>query len=224
MGHVMISPASVQLFSGLQGSEIKVVEDAAIRRKFGRSRVIVRAHDPATSLFLVAKGCVDYFVTNDAGQDILLRRLAAGEVFGVAAFLARPIGYLGTARAVEDIQVLEWNGRVIRQLARTYPQLIENALRTALRYIALYAKRHMRLVSNTSHHRVAWALSSLGSRTGRVHPSGVEISVKNEDLASLADVGFFTASRILKGWHRKGVVEKSRGKVIVRSPEKLLAA
>jgi CRP/FNR family transcriptional regulator, nitrogen oxide reductase regulator len=224
MGHVMISPASIQLFSGLQRSEIKLVEDAALRRKFERSRVIVRAHEPATSLFLVATGCVDYFVSNEAGQEILLRRLAAGEVFGVAAFLTRPIGYLGTAKAVEDIQVLEWNGRVIRQLAKTYPQLIENALRTALRYLALYTKRHIRLVSNTSHQRLACALSSLGSRTGRVHPSGVEIRVKNEDLASLADVSFFTASRILKGWHRKGVVEKSRGKVIVRSPEKLLAA
>ena len=39
------------------------------------------------------------------------------------------------------------------------------------------------------------------------------------------DVSFFTASpRVLKSWGRKGVVEKSRGKVIIQSPEKLLAA
>jgi CRP-like cAMP-binding protein len=52
----------------------------------------------------------------------------------------------------------------------------------------------------------------------------VEVDIKNEDLASLADVSFFTATRILKSWDRNGVVDKSRGKVIIRSPEKLLAA
>jgi CRP-like cAMP-binding protein len=55
-------------------------------------------------------------------------------------------------------------------------------------------------------------------------PSGMEIEIKNEDLASLADISFFTATRFLKAWERKGAVKKSRGKVIIRSPEKLLAA
>jgi CRP-like cAMP-binding protein len=102
--------------------------------------------------------------------------------------------------------------------------LIENALRTALRYIALYARRHIGLVSNAAQERLAFALSSLASRTGRALPSGVEVDIKNEDLASLADVGSFTASRVLQEWERKGVVRKSRKKVLIRSPEKLLAA
>jgi len=220
----MISPASVQLFSGLQENEIKTIQAAAMRRKFQASQIIITANEPARSLFLVGTGCVDYYVTNEAGQDILLRRLAAGDVFGVGSLLSKPVGYIGTAKAVEHIQALEWQDRVIRQLARTYPQLIENALRTALRYLALYAKRHIGLVSNTAQERLACALSSLGSRTGHAVPGGVEIGVKNEDLASLADVSFFTASRVLKDWDRHGVVEKTRGKVIIRSPEKLLAA
>jgi CRP-like cAMP-binding protein len=93
-----------------------------------------------------------------------------------------------------------------------------------LRYLALYAKRHIGLVSNTAQERLAYALSSVGTRTGHVVPKGVEVDIKNEDLASLADISSFAASRILQGWDRKGVVEKRRGKVIIRSPEKLLAA
>jgi len=220
----MISPASVQLFSGLSENEIRAIEAVAIRRRFEASQIIVTANEPAKSLFLVATGCVDYYVTNEAGHDILLRRLAAGDVFGVGSMLSRPIGYIGTAKAVQHIQVLEWRDRVVRQLVKTYPQLTENALRTVLRYLALYAKRHMALVSNTAQERLACVLSSLGSRTGHAVATGVEIGIKNEDLASLADVSFFTASRVLKDWDRHGVVAKSRGKVIIRSPEKLLAA
>ena len=113
---------------------------------------------------------------------------------------------------------------MIRQLATRYPKLAENALRTALRYLALYVKRHIGLVSNTAQERLAYALSSLGSRAGRALPSGLEVEVKNEDLASFADVGIFTTSRLLNDWERKGIVEKTRGKVLIRSPEKLLAA
>ena len=82
----------------------------------------------------------------------------------------------------------------------------------------------MRLVSGNAQERLAFALTSLGSRSGHALPTGLEIEIKNEDLASLADVNFFTATRVLKAWERKGAVEKSRGKVLIRCPEKLLAA
>jgi hypothetical protein len=40
----------------------------------------------------------------------------------------------------------------------------------------------------------------------------------------VADVNYFTVSRILGEWERQKVVQKSRGKVPIRGPEKLLAA
>jgi CRP-like cAMP-binding protein len=167
---------------------------------------------------------VDYYVLTEEGQEILLRRLSPGNVFGVAAFLSEPTGYIGTAKTVCESEILIWEHRVIQRLAQSYPRLTENGLRTVLRYLALYARRHIGLVSNRAQERLACALSSLGSRTGHAHPSGVEVDIKNEDLASLADVSIFTTSRLLKQWERKGVVEKSRGKVLIRCPEKLLAA
>lgn len=220
----MIEPSSVQLFSGLGKDEIGVILAAAVRRKFETSRIIIRANEPATRLFLVKTGCVDYDVLTEEGREILLRRLVPGDIFGVGAFLSEPDGYLGTAKTACESDVLVWEHRVILQLARSYPRLTENALRTALRYLALYAKRHIGLVSNTAQERLACALSSLGSRTGHALPKGVEVDIKNEDLASLADLSIFTVSRLLKQWERKGVVEKSRAKVLIRSPEGLLAA
>jgi CRP-like cAMP-binding protein len=218
----MTSPAS-KLFSGLAENEINAIKEAAVRRSIEASRIIVRANEVADRLFLIGTGFVDYYVSTEDGRDILLRRLVAGDAFGMASLLSEPIGYFGTARAVQRTDLLEWKGRVIRQLAKTYPRLVENALRTALRYLALYAKRHVALVSNKAQERLAWALYSLGSRTGHAVQSGVEVDVTNEDLGSLADVGLFTTSRFLRDWDRHDVLEKSRGKVIIRSPEKLLA-
>ena len=220
----MIEPSSVQLFTGLRRSETGAILAAAVRRTVEASQIIIRTNEHANRLFLVKTGSVDYYVLTEEGREILIRRLAPGDVFGVGAFLSEPTGYIGTAKAVCESELLIWEHQVIQRLAQSYPRLTENALRTALRYLALYAKRHIGLVENTAQERLACALSSLGSRTGHALPSGVEVDIKNQDLASLADVSIFTASRLLKDWERKGLVDKSRGKVLIRCPEKLLAA
>jgi CRP-like cAMP-binding protein len=199
-----------------------VVLAAATKRRFKASEIIVRADEPATRLYYVKTGYVNYYVTTSEGRRILLRRLVPGNIFGVAAFLSEPTGYMGTAKTVHESEVLIWEHRAIQQLVKTYPRLAENALRAALRYAALFVERHISLVSNTAQERVAFALTALGSREGHALSSGVEVNIKNEDLASLADVSFYTASRLLKGWERQGAVEKSRGKVVIRSPEKLV--
>jgi CRP-like cAMP-binding protein len=220
----MIEPAKVGLFTGLRENEIHAILALSIKRQFGASDVIIRHSEPGTRLFIIKTGHVDYQIASREGKNILLWRFGPGDVFGVAAFLVEAIGYLGTAKSVFRSEVFVWDHQTVLRLAKTYPQLAENALRTALRYVALYTERHMRLVTGNAEERLAFALTSLGSRVGHALPTGLEIVVKNEDLASLADVNFFTATRLLKAWERKGAVEKSRGKVLIRCPEKLLAA
>jgi CRP-like cAMP-binding protein len=215
--------ASSRLFAGFRKDEIALITAAAARRTFQKSETIIHADQPATRLFLIAEGQVDYFVVTSHGQEILLRRLVTGEVFGVAAFLHDPLGYLGTAKPAPSVEVLEWKHEAVLQLARDYPRLPENALRGVLQYIALYAKRHARLVANTAEERLASVVAGLASRAGHVLPGGVEVEIKNEDLASLADTSPFTTSRVLNQWEREGAVEKSRGKVLLRCPEKLIA-
>ena len=217
-------PLSAGLFKGLANHEIPIIRAAAAKRTFEASQIIVRAEEPAVRLFVIEVGSVDYYIVTDDGREVLLRRLMPGNAFGFATFLSEPTGYLGTAKAAGKTETLMWEHRVARQLGVTYPRLVENALHASLRYVAMYAKRHIRFVSNTAQARVAYALANLGSRSGRMLPGGVEVDIKNEDLASLADVNFFTVSRIIRAWKRQNVVSKSRGKVLIRCPEKMIAA
>jgi CRP-like cAMP-binding protein len=216
--------ASAGLFKGLGRQESEAIRNAAVVRTFRTSEIIVNAEELARHFFLMTGGSVDFYVLTSEGREILLRRLVPGDLFGVVTLLSEPMGYFGTAKSVRDSEILVWEHGVIRQLGTKYPHLVENALRTVLHYVALYAKRHIALVSNTAQQRVAWVLTNLASRAGHLSPGGLEVEVKNEDLASLADVNFFTVSRILKQWDRDGAVTKTRGKIVIRSPEHLLAA
>lgn len=53
---------------------------------------------------------------------------------------------------------------------------------------------------------------------------GVELNVRNEELANEANITVFTASRLLNEWQRQGILTKSRGKVVPRSPEALMSS
>ena len=96
------------------------------------------------------------------------------------------------------------------------------SLRISLHYVAQFAERHISLASCSMEERLARTLTELGDRSGQATPGGVEVDVKNEQLASLADVNYFSTSKLLKKWQRIGAVKKSRGKVLIQCPEKLL--
>jgi CRP-like cAMP-binding protein len=57
---------------------------------------------------------------------------------------------------------------------------------------------------------------------GQSVSGGVELHVRNEELANEANVTIFTVSRLMGEWQRKGLLKKSRGKVVLRLPEELI--
>lgn len=199
----------------------ELISSSAEKRKFAGGQIVIRAGDKASHLFLLTAGRAKYSRVTKQGQEIVLWWLAPGEVFGLATLLTSPPGYLGGVEAIEDCEILAWEHRTIRNLAATYPLLAENALRITLIYLSIYSDRHAGLVAETAEQRLAHVLLNLGHRTGRVRCDGVEVDITNEHLSNLADVGAFTASRLLSGWEREGAIVKKRGKVLIQSPERL---
>jgi CRP-like cAMP-binding protein len=171
---------------------------------------------------MIKTGLVDFIRVTPEGQQVLIVRFSSGDAFGFASILARPMGYMGTAEAVLETAVYVWEHRWVRQFVKKHPVLTENVVRIGLEEIRVYSDRHLALVSDNAEDRLRRALSQLELRAGHKHARGLEVEITNERLASLADVGLYTASRLLSKWQRKGAIKKSRGKVVVVSPERML--
>jgi CRP-like cAMP-binding protein len=195
---------------------------AAVVRRFAAGQTIIRADDSGTHLFLIKTGEIDFYRVTPEGQQVLIIRFSPGDAFGYVTLLAKPMGYIGTAEAVRDTELYVWDHAWVRHFAGKHPILTENALRISLEYIRLYSDRHLALVSDNAEDRLRRTLSLLGIRTGEWHARGLELQITNERLASLADIGYHNTSRLLNQWKRKGAVEKSRGKVVILCPEKML--
>ncbi len=211
-----------RFFEGLAQGDLETIRAAATERRYHASSVITKQGDPAEHLFLLTSGHARYFYLTQDGHKTLLLWLTPGEILGGAAFLSKPSTYLMSTEAVRASSFLVWDRALIRSLAAKYPRLLENALFMGSDYLAWYLADHVALVCDTARERLAQILIHLAEVIGKKVVGGVEFDVTNEELASAANITPFTTSRLLSEWQTKGAVLKRRGKILLRSPERLL--
>ncbi|HEY4933702.1 MAG TPA: Crp/Fnr family transcriptional regulator [Terriglobales bacterium] len=210
-----------RFFEGLGPTEVKTIVSAAKHRRYLQNSVIVNQGHPADYFFLLTSGRARYFYATPDGRKVILLWLPAGEIFGGAALLSRPSDYLVSTEAVMNCSVLVWDRATIRALVTRYPRLADNTLLIMFDYLAAYRAVHVSMTCHSARERLAQVLGHLATGIGQKVPGGIELDVRNEELANEANVTPFTASRLLREWQRQGILRKSRGKVLLRAPERL---
>jgi CRP/FNR family transcriptional regulator, nitrogen oxide reductase regulator len=211
-----------RFFEGLTSSEVASIIAPATRRRFLARSMMAREGDPASHLFLMIHGRARGFCMTPQGEKVPVFWFPPGEVLGAAAFLPRPVDYLVSTEAVNNSSALVWDRATIRSLSAQFPRLVQNALLIAYDYFVAYRALHISATCQTARQRLAQVLGNLANGLGQRVSDGVEINIRNEELANEANITIFTASRLLSEWQRRGILTKSRGKVVVRSPEALM--
>jgi len=206
---------------GLSQKDKDAILSAASYFRFAADAVPACQGDRADRLFLLVNGSARYFVVTHDGRKVYLLWLAPGDIFGGVSLLTETAEFIVSTEVVKGTEVFVWSRHMIRGLAARFPRLTENVLSTASDYLVWYVASHLSLICHSAHQRLANVLISLASAFGRRSSDGITIEVTNEQLANTANITLFTVSRLLSEWHRKGVLVKSRGKIVLRSPEKL---
>ena len=217
----MLRDLKPRFLEGLPPSSLKSVLEAAEYRRAPANSVIIHQDQPAKHLFLLLTGRARYFFVTEKGQKVILLWIPPGEIFGTPALLSSPADYFTNTETAQQSSMLVWGRTTIRGLAAQEPKLFENAFYLQLHYMAAYLAAHRALICATARERLAQVLASIASGIGRRVAGGLELDVRNEELANEANVTLFTASRLLNEWQRAGILEKSRGKILLRSPESL---
>jgi CRP/FNR family transcriptional regulator, nitrogen oxide reductase regulator len=212
---------NIGLLRGFKRHEIDLILAAARVRRFPAKSVMTYQGEPADHLLLLWKGRARYFFETPNGKKLIMRWITPGDCFGGAALSTRSSTYLLSTETVRDSVVLAWDGATIRGLARRFPQLLENAIFGAVDYLSWYIAAHAALCSESARQRLASVLLGHASRMGERVSGGVEFDITNEELANAANITPYTASRILSEWQRTGAIRKQRGKIVVRSIERL---
>jgi CRP-like cAMP-binding protein len=103
------------IFSELNDNELEVVAEIAKQVKFEKGRRIFQDRSIARSLYLVSSGTIEIRMPGAGGREFTIDTVRPGEVFGWSA-VTEPHAFTAAAYTMEDADVFELNGDVLRDL------------------------------------------------------------------------------------------------------------
>jgi CRP-like cAMP-binding protein len=176
------------------------------------------------SLFVIESGVLRLVQHTPAGEEVVVRTLGRGEIVAGVALLEKRT-YPVSAIAQTDCRILVWPRALIGELAARHPLLLSNVLGTIANRMQDSLSRIRELSTESVAQRVARALVRLVREHGRRVDEGTLIDqpLGRQELADLSGASMYTASRLLAGWSRDGILAVGRKRVVVRSMDRLEA-
>lgn len=214
--------AHLPLFAGLSNDELVEVLREARSTRYAKNIPIFEQGEEARSLLLLLHGHVRATKMTPTGEQVVVRYVAPGEIFGVAPAIGLQ-HYPATATAVDDSVVLMWPSAAWPRLAAKFPQLASNTLRTLGSRLQETHTRVVEMSTQQVEQRVAHALLRLAKQSGRKLDHGVEIDfpISRQDIAQMTGTTLHTVSRILSAWEQLGLIESGRQRIVLREPHKI---
>jgi CRP-like cAMP-binding protein len=214
--------AHLPLFAGLGSDELAEVLREAHSSRYPKNSIVFEQGADATAFFVLLHGHVRASKTTPTGEQIVVRYVAPGEIFGVAPAIGL-LRYPATATAVDDSVVLTWPSAAWPRLVGKFPQLAANTLLTVGSRLQETHTRVIEMSTQQVEQRVAHALLRLAKQSGRKLEHGIEIDfpISRQDIAQMTGTTLHTVSRILSGWEQAGLIESGRQHIVLREPHKI---
>jgi len=214
--------AMVPIFAGLGASDLDAILRDARSVRYPRDSSVFDQGADANAFFVLLHGHLRVEKTTPQGQQIVVRYVSAGELFGVAQAMGLK-HYPATAIAVVDSIALSWPSKMWSQLISQFPALAAGALQTVGGRLQDTQARVVEMSSEQVEQRVAHALLRLAKQAGRKVEHGIEIDfpISRQDVAEMTGTTLHTVSRILSAWEQRGLVEGGRQRIVLRDPHQL---
>jgi CRP/FNR family transcriptional regulator, cyclic AMP receptor protein len=209
--------AQSPVFSALPQAELENLAAMMVRRPYKRGQVVFHQADPGTSVHLIESGRVKVVVAAEAGEELLLRVLSVGEIFGeLALFDHRPRSATVVALEPTVTQVLERD--VFLDFLRRHPDAalhLCSALATLIRRLTDQVED---LALLDVPQRLERKLRELAEMHGRPDPDGIRIDlpITQSDLASSIGTSRVSVNHYLSSLERRGIISRAGHRIVVR--------
>ncbi|HEX5211752.1 MAG TPA: Crp/Fnr family transcriptional regulator [Pseudolabrys sp.] len=214
--------ADLPLFAGIAPDVLDDILAGAHARHCTKGTVVFSQNEDAHSFFLMLHGRLRVTQVTPHGEQIVVRFVSPGDLFGVALAIGRDT-YPGTATAIVDSLILAWPSAVWPELVGRYPQLANNAMRMIGSRLQEAHERLREISTEDVEHRVAHAVLKLASEAGHLSADGVLIDfpLSRQDIAEMTATTLHTVSRIMSAWEAAGIIESRRQRVTIREASRL---
>lgn len=216
------------LFQGIDLEALAVVAASSRPHRIKKGAYFFYQDQPAKTLYMLVEGRVKFTQVTAEGQQVLLRAIGPGEIFGTVAALGDAM-HPASAQASTDCTALAWREEVIAGLMERFPRIALNVARFLAGRLKEFQDRYRELATERVERRVARTLLRLARQLGMSVAGAedervlIDLALTRQDIAEMSGTTLFTVSRILSGWQHQGIVRTGRERVVICSSGRLLA-
>lgn len=212
----------VPLFNELSQTELALIAERAVRRKFSPGALIFAEGGACQELLVVEEGSVRLFKTAASGRQQLIGIERAGNTLAEVPLFDGG-RHSATASAIAATTLLSLDAEQFRRVCQRHPAVAMKVIKVLghrLRHLDSLVEE---LSFSTVRGRLVAYLLRLARETGRHEGSAVEFSLKenNEELAARFGTVRELVSRNLGRLHGDGLIEMSKRKVRIVDLKKL---
>lgn len=210
------------LFEDLTPHDLQELETLAQVRIVDKGRLLFLPSDPSDSVFFLSSGRIKISRLSNAGKEFILEIVEPGQGFGETGVLnERPRDTMAEALEASTLYVIP--GPRFRALLARKPDLLMKLTQLMGERQKTLEKRLMDVVYKNAPARLADLLLQLSRDYGVRDSRGILLRIKlsQSALGNLLGVSREIVNHTFSGLRRKGVIEVSEGRVIIRSPEVL---
>jgi CRP/FNR family transcriptional regulator, nitrogen oxide reductase regulator len=214
---------AVPLFRDLPEPALAALAGFSRQRQLGRGAFVFHEGEPADAVHVLLDGHVKVVHETEDGQEIILRLIQAGEIFGGAGGWGSET-YPATGITLDDSTVLQLPSSGFATLVASHPAFAMVMIRELSARLREAEARIRELQAERAERRIARALLRLANKTGTRTEAGIEVGLplSRQNLAEFAGTTLSTASRILSAWDRQGLIIAGRERVTIVVPHKLV--
>ena len=208
----------VSIFADLDDAALASLERIAAERQYPRDSVIVSQEDKGDALYVVVAGKVKVVLYGKSGREVILSVFKAGDFFGEMSLLDNQPRSANVI-ALESATMLVLERRAFADHLQAHPKV-------ALGVMAELSRRLRRadaIIGNLAlldvYGRVARYLRELAKTDGEPSQGAVVIRARptQQEIASMIGTSRETVSRALSEFQRRGFIELSGRRIILRA-------
>jgi CRP/FNR family transcriptional regulator, nitrogen oxide reductase regulator len=211
------------LFDGMSDGALVELLASATTRRYAAGTPVFEQGQTAETYYVLLHGRLLVTQTTPAGQQVVVRMVNPGDIFGIAKAMHRA-DYPGTATAVTESLALAWPMSGWEATLARHPALAVNLMKTVGGRLMESQTRVRELSTEEVERRVAHTVLRLANQAGRREADGIRIDfpLSKQDIAEMSGTTLHTVSRILSAWEDAGIVEGGRQKLLLKDPHRLV--
>jgi CRP-like cAMP-binding protein len=217
------SLAAMELFRGLPTPALEAAAACARVRRLPKDLRIFNQGDDGVRAHAVVEGGVRIAQSGSDGAQVVIRFIGPGEMFGTVSLFTNG-RYPADAIALAETLEASWSEAELLELMGRHPQIAINVIRIIGKRLQEVQDRVRELATQRAERRVAHVVLRLARQAGQstVNGTAIEFPLRRKDVADIAGTTLHTASRILTGWEKAGLLTSHNQRLTIRNPAEIL--